>query len=119
MQYKNQWQHGVLPKYKAGDQVGQLKIVGYLGFTLKNLNPNTNGRTPEYTQKQHQYRVQCDCGSPEENISQDALYKRKWCLQCTKKLRSETARGVKPPLAQAIHLWPVPEGVGRPEQYGI
>lgn len=113
------WKHArAKPKYVVGDVVGSFRIETYIDYAAKNHNPNTNKRTPYYTEPQHQYTARCNCGSKPEVVNQDGLLKRTWCMECSKRRRIDAGKGVKPPLAQAVKLWPVPDSITtKPECY--
>ncbi len=110
--------HVLPPRFEVGDKIDKLTVIGYLGFYGK-------GRQ----KRQHQYQLECACGTVLER-SQEALVRKskgqmqqfgKSCDSCRKSMlgqarwtksavlldpvESAAARG----LAYVMKTWPVPD----------
>jgi hypothetical protein len=71
------------PAFSAGDKVGQLTVVEYIGKTSDNLAfPHRH----QLSRSRHWYRVQCTCGNM-ETVHQDTINPsgRHQCAECSKK----------------------------------
>ena len=68
------------PKFKVGDEFGQLTIVEVLQYEARHLN-----------RKQHWYRVECDCGNSED-VNQSNFKRKTCCKQCARSKATTTRK---------------------------